>query len=178
MKRKKGFKFKDAKTKKRFIDSLTDLYTDDLMYILENIGEDAFRNNAKYLGLTEKVIDEIIEMWRDVIEKEKFYLDFITPPPFFNLNDENSIKLLFSPKNITWRSIKNDKSVRKENLPKYSRDEIIEEKSILFDATLSWTLEKCGESEFRKVAKWLHYSEKKINEYLKHLKDVNKNEKI
>ncbi|MDP3026153.1 MAG: hypothetical protein Q8N63_00470 [Nanoarchaeota archaeon] len=67
MKRKKKSKtiFKDAKTGKKFIDAYADLVTDDLMYILENYDESVFRNNARFFYLTEKEIDEILEIWRE-----------------------------------------------------------------------------------------------------------------
>ena len=67
MKQKKESKAEqiDPQIKKKFINAYLNFVTDDLMYILENIGEDAFKKNARYFYLTEKEIDEIIKLWRE-----------------------------------------------------------------------------------------------------------------
>ena len=50
--------------RKEFLDELSMLFTDALMWILENQGESAFRNAAKFLYLSEKQINENLKIWR------------------------------------------------------------------------------------------------------------------
>jgi len=74
MKRKKESKieFKDAKTKKNFINAFAKFESDTLIDILKNSGEIAFRTTAKCFGLSEKEINEVIKLWKkDVKENEK-----------------------------------------------------------------------------------------------------------
>ncbi|MFH1585965.1 MAG: hypothetical protein ABIB79_04310 [archaeon] len=102
------------------------------------------------------------------MKKEKFYLDFIIKPVFFDFNKIEIVNICFSAENIAWVSRKTGEYAKgRENFPKLSKKEFIKELSRLFGDTLLWILENQGELAFRNVAQCLYLSEKEINGNLK-----------
>jgi len=101
------------------------------------------------------------------MKKEKFYLDFIIKPAFFDFNDITIVNVCFSAENIAWVSTKGNKYISRENFPKLSKEEFLDELSMFFADALIWILENQGESAFRNVAKCLYLSEKQINNDIK-----------
>jgi hypothetical protein len=102
------------------------------------------------------------------MKKEKFYLDFILKPIFFDFNDISIVNVCFSAENISWVSSKDGKYAgSRENFPKLSKEEFLDELSMLFADALIWILENQGESAFRNVAKCMYLSEKQINNDIK-----------
>ena len=109
--------------------------------------------------------------------KKKFYLDFIIRPPHFDFNDISIVNVCFSAENISWVSSKDGQYIgSRENFPKLSRSEFLDELSLLFTDALMWILENQGESAFRNVAKCLYLSEKQINNDLKLWREVKNND--
>lgn len=111
------------------------------------------------------------------MKKEKFYLDFIIKPTFFDFNDISIVNVCFSAENISWISSKDGQYAgSRENFPKYSKAKFLKELSRLFGDTLLWILENQGESAFRNVAKCLYLSEKQIKDDIKLWKKEKANE--
>jgi hypothetical protein len=68
-KRKSKTKINNSKNiQEKFIDELSRLYSEDLIWILENKGESVFRKVAKFLGLSKKEIDENLKIWMEANE--------------------------------------------------------------------------------------------------------------
>jgi len=64
-KKKPKTKISDSKNiKAKILYELSKLYSEDLIWILKNKGESAFSKSAKYLGLSEKIIDKVLKIWR------------------------------------------------------------------------------------------------------------------
>ena len=107
------------------------------------------------------------------------YLDFMLPPTAFNFNDDKNWRLLFEPENLTWRSKKTNKVIQPQNLS-ITKEKIIDELSFLFTDCVCWILSAYGEFPYREVARYLHFSERLIDEtvsfWKKEQKEVKKHE--
>ncbi|MCX6748938.1 MAG: hypothetical protein NT076_05010 [Candidatus Pacearchaeota archaeon] len=105
------------------------------------------------------------------------HFDFMIPINFFDFNNEEIIKVCFSPENLTCRLYR-EKVDSKTKLKHYknTKEIVKDELAMLFGDSLFWILKNQGESAFRKVAKYLHISEEEMNKDLKLWKEEIKNQ--
>jgi len=108
------------------------------------------------------------------LENDKnYHLDFIKAPYEFDLFSDDWTNI-FDPENLMWVSKTGECITNKDEFPLVSENKAIDEISILYSDLLIWVFETFGESAYKNVARYLHFTDEDINEDLKEFYKYNK----